>query len=329
MARRSRVAVVIAEQTLGEHSIAGLKAREDERIATEIADTMPLRASAPMRTDEDMGAKIPIALPPSHTRGGKRGPRAPDAPVWASVEDAVRAGCCSGGPDARGRGLGGELGRAYERRALGTPGATSTRSFEPWMSDALFVAWRVACRTLTEPEQALLVVMHASLAGGEDGGAKAVAAAIRSLRETSLEEATARLPWFARGLSLDLARAPRLAAIRLGRTTLARAGQDEDEVAAVATEAAEARRKLRDALLLVDLDTSGESLQGDPKRLGARRPLIPRPSLRALERRELVRACDGVVRLTEAGVREPCIAIDVFEDVRSWARCDVCGRPKR
>ncbi len=226
---------------------------------------------------------------------------------WPGELDVVRYLDRHGPPRARGRAVGGELARAYDRRDTGGRSSAAIHSsrFEPHVDDHHLAAWRV-WTTLDAASREVLVVMFARLGSTPDGGALQVARDARArLRrgEVSDVASVATLP-------PESLRPGVVAAITLGRAT-ADASDLEEAAARLEAESRAARRTFRAGLQRVELDI---------------RPPLLVPAPAHVERPGLVVACDGVVAIV-AGVRVTCETREVLADTSSCARCGACGFP--
>jgi len=327
--RRERLTVAIAQ-----HSLAGAIARADEQLDAEI------EASAAIRAVREVKLESPDA--PSGPR--VKTARDEEAP-WGDEIAVVRACVKNGPPIARGRNIGGSLGRMIDKQATGTTGiATSTRAYEPDLgSDHYRHAWK-CWQSLPWEEREYLAAMFVGVDSSTDGGADKIAKTIRGhLQHGKVSEAEAALPAFATAFSSDgmqiekATNANTLLAIRLGwwRADASSLHEWPDSGAVKRTISA-ARAKLKKALHeMPDLDASGESLRsadyasGERLASGTKPRLIPRPSS-AERQRELadvrtVPACIGLGAVVD-GAREDCATDVRTVDVNSADRCGACGR---
>jgi len=313
-----------------EHSLAGFVERADRELDVQVTSASALRAVREARRSEE-------ALVPR-----KRVERDESA-RWASEVEVVRACVKNGPPRASATRMGGDLGRALDRQALGTSGiASSSRAYEPELgSDHYRHAWRVWTTALIAQEREILARMYASLVAPNDGGADRYARTIRAhLQHGKLADAEAALPACAVMLPLDDGRvaggslAHLLVAIALGwaipdAPSLVR----WPDAQVVRREVTTARLKFQAGLRRVELDASGESLArlGDKMPSGTKPLLIPRASLQELERnapRQLMPVCLGLGAMVN-GSRQPCEVGEPVEVRPGATTCPVCGRPAR
>lgn len=309
-------------EEIAEHSLAGWAARSDAQLDVEIEEAAPDRAVRETRRNAE-------AMTPRVERD--------ETARWASEVEVVRACVAQGPPRAVDKRLGGSMGRALDRQALGTSGvtATSTRAYEPDLgSDHYRHAWRV-WMTLSANERRVLTLMFADLAGPNDGGADRAAKTIQGhVRHGKASDAESALPWFAVMLPVEGASAATLVAIALGwaREDATRLERWPD-AQAVKTEVGAARSKFKAALRRVELDASGESLRkiGDRLPSGLKPLLIPAASMREQERltpKRYVATCAGI-GATVDGVRQPCEDGDLADvRVETASKCPACGRVK-
>ena len=312
-----------------EHSLAGFVERADRELDVQVTSASALRAvREARRASEEVG-------------GPRKRIERDESARWASEIEVVRACVKNGPPRASSTRMGGDLGRALDRQALGTSGIASTsRAYEPDLgSDHYRHAWRVWTTALISQEREILTRTFASLVAPNDGGADRYARTIRAhLQHGKLADAEASLPACAVMLPLEdirvhgVALASILVAIALGwavdgETEITRWPDSQ----VVRREVAVARAKFRDALRRVELDASGESLTrlGDRLPSGTRPLLIPAPSMRELaEPPRAVAACLGLGAMVD-GLRQDCEVDVVVMRVGSATPCPVCNRPRR
>ncbi len=332
MARRQRVhvedvmAAAVEEQRQQEHSLAALARREDRQVDNAIAERMFV---GPM-----------VAWATERARGVSPAKAKDDGPTpwrWPNEIAVVRAVATRGDAHASVRGVGGNLGRMIDRKALGGGSApTSTRAYEPSYDEhqhAAFVVWQ----TLTKRERELLEVMHVQIASQGDGGAASVAPKVRELeREGAIAGAFELLaPLKVRPGQLELARVKPMLLLAIAVEHLEiDAGEDRRKVVTslVAKDLGRARDAFRDRLRAVDLS--------DANHRERQHLLVPPASLEDLGREVEVVVCIGaiaaepiahgtdVIAAIVAGERPHCDHARLVADASSWPSCDACGRPR-
>jgi hypothetical protein len=327
-----------------EYSLAQWKSSEDERIESDLDATRAQRAVA--------------AANPDGPRELSRARRAEDetwrwrdetevARVVASshvaFSDHIRGAYAGQSVEQLGD-VGSALGRQLERARDGVGGVSGGRSsFDPGTRGSAHLAAALRVWMALEPfQRRVLGAMFGDLEPG-DGGPRSVAAKVRELvRAGQVDAARTLMPAAARGLDLEALTPTQLAAARLG---LLSGAEDEPTKARVCGDLARdlraARTAFRERLWAVDLNEHLSRLQDASGIPRERRPLlIPPPALKELEAPREARVCVGAIDLPELGPEDDVVGaiVDgrrphcghelVVADVRSWPRCDVCGRPR-